>query len=906
MAHEPLHVALDAELPEEIAVGRGTALFVCGWCVHPSAAVTDLWFVLGDEPPQPVTAFGMPRLDPFRALHPSLDPYATDGLTEDPDSAADPGLLGYRSGFWGMVRISGPRPDGELQLGLRARLDNGGEVTTRLATLNLCALPSRPPAPAAGAAEVVVAMATYDPPEDLLRRQLDSIRAQTHTGWHCVISDDCSSPAGQAALERAVGGDPRFTVSRSPRRLGFYRNFERALTLVPAGAAFVALSDQDDSWHPDKLATLVAEIGPAQLIYSDARVVSRDGEEISPTWWSTRRNNHTDVLSQLVANSVTGAASLLRGELLDDALPFPPGQFHHYHDHWLGLLALCLGEVGYVDRPLFDYVQHAQASLGHEASNRMPSFAERLRSGRSASDRVRLWRLHYFADASRLNQLIAVLELRLGDRVRRPARRALRRFAAAETSLPALTGLAARGARELTRDTPETLGAEWMLAYAFAWRRLLSWTTRDRPQRRLRLDALPPTTLRQAAHQGGLPERVREVADKIAPLRWEVVGDGPERINLLIPTIDLRHFFAGYIGKLNLAARLADAGATVRIVTVDPVGPQAPDWRARIEAYAGLGGVFDRLEVVFGREAGAIAIGPGDRFVATTWWTAHIARDAVSRAGGEAAGRFLYLIQEYEPFTFPMGTWAALAAESYTFPHVALFSSQLLRGYFRAHRLGVYAGDDAAGDDASRSFENAITDVPAPAAEQLRRDGAPRLLVYARPEDHAARNMFDLALLALSRALARGAFSGWELHGIGTVEGARQLELGGGAVLSLLPRTEQARYAELLRAHDVGLALMYTPHPSLVPIEMAAAGMLAVTNSFENKDAAALAAISPNLVCAAPNVESVADALLAASEAVGDVERRAEGAAATRWSRDWNEAFDDELLAWVRERLSAG
>ena len=34
---------------------------------------------------------------------------------------------------------------------------------------------------------------------------------------------------------------------------------------------------------------------------------------------------------------------------------------------------------------------------------------------------------------------------------------------------------------------------------------------------------------------------------------------------------------------------------------------------------------------------------------------------------------------------------------------------------------------------------------------------------------------------------------------------------------------------------------MYTPHPSLVPIEMASAGMATVTNSFENKTADAMA-----------------------------------------------------------------
>ncbi len=73
--------------------------------------------------------------------------------------------------------------------------------------------------------------------------------------------------------------------------------------------------------------------------------------------------------------------------------------------------------------------------------------------------------------------------------------------------------------------------------------------------------------------------------------------------------------------------------------------------------------------------------------------------------------------------------------------------------------------------------------------------------------------------------------------------------------MKLLPRADQADYARLLRAHDVGLALMYTPHPSLVPLEMASAGMVTVTNSFENKTADAMSAISSNLVTVAPTVD---------------------------------------------------
>jgi hypothetical protein len=373
-------------------------------------------------------------------------------------------------------------------------------------------------------------------------------------------------------------------------------------------------------------------------------------------------------------------------------------------------------------------------------------------------------------------------------------------------------------------------------------------------------------------------------------------------VNLLIPTIDLDHFFGGYIAKFNLASALAERGLRVRLVTVDPVAPLPRSWQRTLESYSGLDGFFERVEVEFGRESQGLEVSRSDRFIATTWWTAHIAGEALRSLGGDSQ-RFLYLIQEYEPFTFPMGTYAALAAESYNLPHNALFSSELLRDYFRRHGIGVYAGGDASGDEASRSFENAITALPPPDAAEFARRDARKLLFYARPEPHAARNMFELAVLGLGRAVDEGAFAGgWELNGIGSLEAGRRIEIRDGVALKLLPRTGQSGYAELLREHDVGLSLMYTPHPSLVPIEMASAGMLTVTNSFENKTAEALAGISPNLIAAEPTVDGVARALLDAAAGVEDFERRARGSA-VRWSSDWQRSFDDELVGQLRRFL---
>ena len=839
-----LDVRLDAPLPRSLSVGAGTALFVCGTCFAPAGPLASLTLLVDGEE-QPLMAHGMPRLDLMKA-------------SDEPTS--------YRSGFWGLARI-GPRDGGTLELGLRARLRDGGELTAALGSVPT----AEPPEPVPGAPLVAIAMATFEPPLELFRRQVESIRAQTLTDWICVVSDDCSDPGRFAELRSVLDGDDRFVVSRSDRRRGFYHNFERALQLVPAGARYVALADQDDVWDADKLETLVREIGDARLVYSDQRIVSTGREQVAGTYWSHRANNHSDMLSLLVANCVTGAASLFPRDLLDDALPLPPAQFTIFHDHWIALTALALGEIRYVPRPLYDYVQHEHATLGHATATRMVRVRDRFSSlRRGARERIRLWRMHYFADGCRLLHLAVVLELRCGDRMSRRKRAALERLARADRSVLPLPGLFARGARELVRRRPETLGAEWMLGYAFTWRRLLAASARDRPQRTARLDAIPPHVLNPSPRirVPGDPD-LRAVAQQVLPLRLTVADHAPERVNLLVTGVDPREPFEGVPARLHLARRLAERGLRVRVVTVDPILALPRAWARDLEARADVPGLFDAVEVEFGGESPGIEVSRSDAFVATGWRTAHVAR--------AAAKRFLYLIGDYEPLRYPAGTFAALAAESYGFPHFALYSSELLRDYFRRRGAGVFAGDAT-----SAVFEEAVTVEPPSDLAPTR-----RLLFHAGP---GPEGLFELGVLALGRALERGAFAdGWTLHAAGTGRPGRRLDLGGGEWMQLLPGSPA------LRGYDLGLAPVHAPQPGRVPIEMARAGMLAVTTTYETKDAGALGAISPNLIAAEPTVESIADALAVAAAGADDVERRLRGTA-VRWSLDWDSSFDDDLL----------
>ncbi len=445
----PAGVELDPIAPGPIAVGGGTAILLEG--SHESV---------------------LPPGARIRA-----------GELERPlDASGARGEGGLR--WWAVLPIPAGALAGEAPIELLAR----GEEGVRLGSLTVAATTGEPPPgprPVAGEGPLIaICMATFEPERDRLRRQLDSIRAQTRERWVCVISDDCSSPAGTAAIEEAVAGDPRFHVSRAGERLGFLRNFERAIRMAPPEAELIALADQDDRWFSDKLDALAEALERepgARLAYSDMRILDGEGRVLSDTYWYLRRNRCEDMASLLVANVVTGAASMFRRELLDDALPFPPAHPTHalYHDHWLALCALATGPVAYLDRPTHDYFRHEESVTVREAPDwlrpqRGPGgrvglhwrrLTRRLRMGSSAPSWERVYRERWLL----IRQLATVLELRLGDRLAARHRRSMGRLLAAERSPAAAAWLAVRCLRPLVGRN-ETLARERVLLGGLIWR----------------------------------------------------------------------------------------------------------------------------------------------------------------------------------------------------------------------------------------------------------------------------------------------------------------------------------------------------------------------------------------------------------------------------------------------------
>jgi glycosyltransferase involved in cell wall biosynthesis len=319
---------------------------------------------------------------------------------------------------------------------------------------------------------VAICMATFEPDPRLLERQLASIREQTHERWACLISDDGSGPERLGHLRELIAGDERFTLSVGEGRLGFYANFERALRMAPAEAALVALADQDDRWYPEKLAALIAARGDAELVYSDMRIVDEAGAVVSDTFWRGRRNNYTDLASLLLANTVTGAASLFRRELLDLVLPFPEPVGDPFHDQWIAAVALATGGIAYVDRPLYDYVQHGGAARGHEAAMRSYDPRRRL-DWRHPRGTLAELSAHaeraYETNARRIALSAREIEARAGT-LEPGKERTLRRLARLDTRRPPAGWLALRSLRRLSGRN-ETMGIELSLLAAVLWRR---------------------------------------------------------------------------------------------------------------------------------------------------------------------------------------------------------------------------------------------------------------------------------------------------------------------------------------------------------------------------------------------------------------------------------------------------
>lgn len=398
-------------------------------------------------------------------------------------------------------------------------------------------------------------------------------------------------------------------------------------------------------------------------------------------------------------------------------------------------------------------------------------------------------------------------------------------------------------------------------------------------------------------------ERVRHLEHKLLPppffVRQSRGRAQRRRLTFVLPTIDPDIMFGGYIAALHLMRRASERGLALRLLVTEDPRYNLPLALAKLEHRSGIYEAIRDAEVIdLTHRKHLVPVADDDRFICYSAWTG---LQAAEMARATSFGRFLFLLQEYEAIFHPNDSQRAIVESVYRLPHIPVFNSTLLRNYFRDNRLGVFGGGQT--EPTHFVFEHALASVTPPEAADLDARESRKLLFYARPEDHAARNLFEIGVMALKLAIRRGGFNRhWTFEGIGTLGEKYRIELDEGRILEIKPKIDQGGYESALRGYDAGMSLMFAPHPSVIPFEMASAGLVVVTNTYGTRDAAVLQAISRNIVPADPSVEGIAEALVEAARRAEDSAARIAGSR-LKVSKDWNASFGDALLDAIEQEL---
>lgn len=207
-----------------------------------------------------------------------------------------------------------------------------------------------------------------------LRRQLDSLAAQTWLPHELVVCDDRSSDDTVAIVEAFATTAPfRVEVSVNPERFGYRRNFIR--TGGRCAGEIVFFCDQDDIWASDKIATMMAVFRDPRVLlaYHNATVIDADGDPISRLYDDAAQKRAIDPADPEPFHHSMGFGQAYRRDLhrFDDIWPLSVdhcsiGPERLAHDQWYVFLATMLGRVAYVERRLVDYRQHGANVYGVE------------------------------------------------------------------------------------------------------------------------------------------------------------------------------------------------------------------------------------------------------------------------------------------------------------------------------------------------------------------------------------------------------------------------------------------------------------------------------------------------------------------------------------------------------------
>ncbi len=284
-----------------------------------------------------------------------------------------------------------------------------------------------------------------------------------------------------------------------------------------------------------------------------------------------------------------------------------------------------------------------------------------------------------------------------------------------------------------------------------------------------------------------------------------VKGQGPYTVNWYLPSFE-NAFYGGVMTILRTANHFWQSSSMhQRFLICGNV--TAPEMKALIvKAFP----MLESSEVFVLDSSEAIAaIPPSDFSIATLWTTAYLLLKVKN------TGLKFYFIQDFEPLFYPAGSTYAQAEATYRFGFYGIANTISLKKIYELDYGGKAVHFTPCVD------LNVFYPEPNSHKELVPK----QIFFYGRPGH--PRNSFELAIEAMKR-LKQMYGSTIRIYSAGADWDTEDYGVTG--IVENLGLLDYQETGELYRSSHIGLSMMMTRHPSYLPLEMMACGMLVVSN----------------------------------------------------------------------------
>lgn len=204
-------------------------------------------------------------------------------------------------------------------------------------------------------ASISVVLCTYNG-SAFIDEQVASILAQQYQPSELIIQDDCSTDDTWDKLLQWQQRSPLIRLFRNEQNLGYNKNFEQVIQR--ATGDFIAISDQDDIWLPEKFTRLLPAFTNEEVVLAHNRSVRLENGHLD--YRKSKLQHHfsgNDTRKLFFFNQIMGHDMLFRKSLVQHIIPIPPGMSY---DWWIAVVATCYGTVASVEDYLVHHRIHGQ------------------------------------------------------------------------------------------------------------------------------------------------------------------------------------------------------------------------------------------------------------------------------------------------------------------------------------------------------------------------------------------------------------------------------------------------------------------------------------------------------------------------------------------------------------------